>query len=332
MALLTPLHLFSGARRGGGGSRKSFEKPLLLILAMTFIGLGTFMYFSIAAGNKIVDFVDVKVQIGSIVVSPGPLYGHELIATGANFNGVTVTGKVRANRDVPPGYWVAARVIVTGYYKERDECGRYVWTTDPIYFPGPNYYYIQGSTYIGELKAGETKEFSFSINKDTILSGITETSYYKSMNPDAIGGFHGRVDLAIIFLENAPQLDKTTTIYKVVRPDYKAVEREDAFTWDFNVQFSRTYQSIVDGGFCKICTIPNGFTISRQSLMDIHGQGIIIETKMSLTAAVLLFPLPLLFILYKAFFYTRSRKSGGFLKILLITIVIIILLIILGRG
>lgn len=322
---------FGGGKRGrppGSSSRSTVDKTVVFILMLSMIALGTYMYFGTAAGGKIADFVDLKIHVENNVIPIGnPLLGHSI--TGATFNGAMVYGKVKANRDIPAGYWVAAQVIVAGYYKDVDQCGRTIWATGPWYYPNSGYYYL--IKHLGDLKAGEVTDFSFDFSRDMLMEDITLQTWgmqYKSPPPD-IGGFEGKVKLAIVYVPNPPQ--RTTTKYLIAKPDYVTVSVDEAFKWRFNL----LYGSVLGQGFCNICTIDDGIVVNKQSVADVYGHGVVtIETKLSLSAAVLMFSIPFMYLLY-ASLVGRAKRGGkgnrNLRNIVIILIIILVILILVSR-
>lgn len=341
---LLPLHLFSGgkSRRPGAGRPKQSDKLLPFLLSIIIVFTGVFVYFGAAVGSGMIDFVNLKVQIESTTYSIDTKYGlisHEIVGIGQGFNGFTLTGKVRAKQDVTEGgIWLAAKVSISGVC---DVCD---WTgcNRPTYL-GPSFSIPQGYYLlvpISGMKAGETKDFSFSLTKDDILKWTYSQSFAFG-NPLTVQtpsgtqplGFEGKVILAIVDTqEKVPQ--KTTEKYLVCAYPcpYRTFITKEALKFRFQYKWDQLQTQSLLGFRNIIVGDENAVKVKEMSTVDIHGQGILLEMKITLTAALLIFALPALLLIYRAVMGGSSRKGSssksGLLN--LRTIAVLILFFILG--
>lgn len=296
------------------------DKRVMAVIAMFFILLGGYMYFgSIAATGKL-DFVDLEVQVASITLSPNStLLGHEIIGI-EGFNGVTVSGKVKAYTDVDTsGIWVAMQIHINAYCNcDVTGCGRTTPIDPHFVIPSAGRWILIGN--LSGMKAGDVKPFSYTITADQIYRFTQHQPFaWKEGPPERANGFMGNVYVAIIDT-GGEETRRSPYGYEVTKNVPKVLVKEKALTWTFNYEWKKL-QSILVG--------PDGLTLNEHSITpELYPHGITIKTKMSATAAILIaliFSTTTVVGLFKTRRGRRPKASSLLLGILIVGFLIAII-------
>ena len=212
------------------------ERTTVSVLVIALVLLGGYMYFTVSAKN--VQFIDLKVKTGSIVLSPipspeMPLFAHS-IESAKGFNSVTVAGRAKANVNIDSSdIWIAARTTFGGYtHYKCDTCNRR-WFTESHSYPPTGYLLIKN---LGGMRAGDVRDFSFTLTREQIQSylvSITENSEDKEGDVD----YSGTVYVAVVSTHGLGTRRGTTYGFDVVtNPSAITKLREiKAFEWNFKV-------------------------------------------------------------------------------------------------